>query len=215
MEFCFYLITDRKLVPKGKTLEQALETAFAAGVKGVLLREKDLPDVELVPLARRVRDLTLRYDVKMLVSARPDIAAMVGADGVHLTSGAKASDVKSARDLLGDERYIAVSTHSLEEAHTAEDEGADFLAFGPVFKTPSKERYGKPMGLDALEEVCRMVHIPVFALGGIKTENVVEVIERGAFGIAVISAVFGAKDPALAVNTIMDIIRSYRMGRCV
>ncbi len=215
MEFCFYLITDRKLVPKGKTLEQALETAFAAGVKGVLLREKDLPDVELVPLARRVRDLTLRYDVKMLVSARPDIAAMVGADGVHLTSGAKASDVKSARDLLGDERYIAFSTHSLEEAHTAEDEGADFLAFGPVFKTPSKERYGKPMGLDALEEVCRMVHIPVFALGGIKTENVVEVIERGAFGIAVISAVFGAKDPALAVNTIMDIIRSYRMGRCV
>ncbi len=214
MEFCFYLITDRKLVPKGKTLEQALEAAFAGGVKGVLLREKDLPDSELVPLARRVRDLALRYKAKMLVSARPDIAAKVGADGVHLASGL-AADVNAARKLLGDERYIAVSTHSLEEALKAEEDGADFLTFGPVFSTPSKEKYGKPAGLDALEEVCREASIPVFAVGGIKTENVAEALERGAFGIAVISAVFGASDPALAVNEIMDVIRSYRMGRCV
>ncbi len=215
MEFCFYLITDRKLVPKGKTLEQALEAAFSAGVKGVLLREKDLPDSELVPLARRVRDLSLRYEAKMIVSARPDIAATVGADGVHLTAGLPASDIKTARRLLGDERYIAVSTHSLEEALKAQDGGADFLTFGPVFRTPSKEHYGKPAGLGALEEVCGEVKIPVFAVGGIKAGNVAEVLERGAFGIAVISAVFGAGDPALAVNQIMDVIRSYRMGRCV
>ncbi len=215
MEFCFYLITDRKLVPKGKTLEHALEAAFAAGVKGVLLREKDLPDSELVPLARRVRDLALRYKARMLVSARPDIAAMVGADGAHLASGLPASDIEAARKLLGDERYIAVSTHSLEEALKAEDGGADFITFGPVFSTPSKEKYGKPAGLGALEEVCRKMKIPVFAVGGIKTGNVADVLELGAFGIAAISAVFGAADQARAANEIMDVIRSYRMGRCV
>ncbi|MHB8172844.1 MAG: thiamine phosphate synthase [Nitrospirota bacterium] len=212
MEFCFYLVTDRRLLPKDRSLEQILEAAFSAGVKGVLLREKDLPDAELVSLARRVRDLTLRYEVKMLVSARADIAALVGADGVHLP--AKGYDVKAARELVGN-RYIAVSTHSIEEALKAEEDGADFVTFGPVFKTPSKEKFGKPKGLDLLEELCREVEIPVFAVGGMKAENVSDVIERGAFGIAAISAVFGTKDPAMAVKGIMDVIRSYRMGRCV
>ena len=78
MEFCFYLITDRKSLPKGRTIEQTLEAAFTAGVKGVLLREKDLPDKELLALAQRVRDLTLRHGVKMLVSTRADIAVAVG-----------------------------------------------------------------------------------------------------------------------------------------
>jgi thiamine-phosphate pyrophosphorylase len=213
MEFCFYLITDRKSVPKGRSIEHTLETAFAAGVKGVLLREKDLPDRELLALAQRVRDLTLRHGVTMLVSTRADIAVAVGADGVHLPS--EGVSLKEAREVVGVERYIAVSTHSLEQALRVEDEGADFLTFGPVFRTPSKDKYGEPKGLDALEEVCKKVRIPVFALGGINQGNAAEVLGRGAFGIAAISAVIAAEDPALAVKGIMDIIRSYRMGRCV
>ena len=213
MEFCFYLITDRKSLPKGRTIEQVLETAFVAGVKGVLLREKDLPDKELLLLAQRVRDLSLRHGVKMLVSTRADIAVAVGADGVHLPS--EGVSLKAAREVVGVERYIAVSTHSLAQALQAEDEGADFLTFGPVYRTKSKEKFGEPKGLGALEEVCKKVRIPIFAIGGMNQENAAEALNRGAFGIAAISAVMAAEDPALAVKGIMDIIRSYRMGRCV
>jgi len=212
MDFCFYLITDRTLAERGRGLEHVLERAVEAGVKGVLLREKDLPDGELMSLALRVRDLTARHGVKLLISGRPDIAVSVGADGVHLGAGMSTAD---ARRVVGDMRYVAVSTHSLTEAKEAEDAGADFITFGPVYYTASKAVYGPPTGVDALREVCGALHIPVFALGGITTENAMEAMHSGAYGLAVISAVIGADDPAAAVRGIINSIRTYKLGRVV
>jgi len=213
MDFCLYLITDRTATHGGKSIEYVLERAFDSGVGGVLLREKDMPSDELIRLAGKVRDLTLRHRVRMLVSGRPDVAVVVGADGVHLTSADP--DVAAARRLVGDAKYVAVSTHSIDEAVKAEARGADFITFGPVYETESKKQYGPPLGLGLLEEVCRSVKIPVFALGGINYDNAVPALHAGAYGIAVISAVISAEDPAGAANRIIDGIRSYKLGKLI
>ncbi|HLB25943.1 MAG TPA: thiamine phosphate synthase [Nitrospirota bacterium] len=213
MDFCFYLITDRKATFAGRSLEHVIESAIEGGVKGVLLREKDLPDRELLALAGRVRDLTLRHRVRFLVSGRTDVAMAVGADGVHLSAGSLPPE--AAREVVGDEKYVGVSTHSIEEAVRAKEGGADFITFGPVFFTESKAKYGEPAGLDALARVCAEVDIPVFALGGITEENVLDTLKAGAFGVAVISAVLSAGDPAAAARGILSKMRSYKIRRCV
>ncbi len=213
MDFFLYLITDRNQTAGGKALEEVLRSAFEAGVKGVLLREKDLPERELLSLAGRMRELTAAYRVRFLVSERADIALAVDADGVHLSG--RSLPVKAARRLVGDEKYVAASTHSIEEARVAEDEGADFVTFGPVYYTPSKAAYGPPVGLAALEEVCRALTIPVFALGGIKDENAVDTLKAGAFGVAVISEVIGAEDPGRTASAIMSKIRSFKMRKLI
>jgi thiamine-phosphate pyrophosphorylase len=213
MDFCFYMITDRRATAGGRSIEDVLSCALDGGVKGVLLREKDLPDRELYSLAERIRDITRRRRVRLLISHRVDIALAVGADGVHLTGGSL--PVGAAREQVGDLMYLAVSTHSLEEALEAEAGGADFVTFGPVYQTPSKALYGPPVGLAALDEVCRALSIPVFALGGLGPDNAVDALKAGAYGIAVISAVVGAQDPAAAARGIIDRIRDYKLKRVI
>jgi len=213
MDFCFYLITDRRATAPGMEILDVLASAFEAGVKGVLLREKDMPDDELFGLAGRVRDLSRRYRARFLVSGRVDVALSVDADGVHIPS--TGIPVHEARALIGDEKYLAVSTHSLQEALDAQEGGADFITFGPVYHTPSKAVYGPPAGLDALADVCKGIKIPVFALGGVKNNNVADTLKAGAYGAAVISAVMGSPDPAKAAREIMDIIRDYKLRRLI
>ncbi len=213
MDFCFYLITDRKQVTSGLSLEEVVARAVEAGVRGVLLREKDLPDRELIELAGRVRDLTQRYRARLLISGRTDVALAVGADGVHVSG--TSLPIAAARELLGVEKYIGVSTHSLLEAKEAEDAGADFITFGPVYHTPSKAIYGPPAGVDVLREVCDAIRIPVFALGGVKSENAVEALGAGAYGVAVISAVIAAGDPGGATRELVETLRAYKLRKCI
>ena len=213
MDFCIFLITDRKKTAGGRPLEDVLRSALDAGVKGILLREKDLPDRELLSLAERVRDLTDRYKARLLISERVDLALAVDASGVHISG--RSLPVKVARKLMGVEKYVSASVHSLAEALQAEEDGADFLTFGPVYYTPSKAEYGPPVGLSSLEEVCRALKIPVFALGGIKEGNAVDTLRAGAFGVAVISEIIGADDPAQAASAIMAKIRSFKMRKLI
>jgi len=213
MDFCIFLITDRKKTAGGRPLEDVLRSALDAGVRGVLLREKDLPDRELLSLAERVRDLTNRYKARLLISERVDIALAVDASGVHISG--RSLPVKVARELMRVEKYVSASTHSISEALQAEEDGADFVTFGPVYHTPSKAVYGPPVGISALEEVCLALKIPVFALGGIKEENAVDTLRAGAFGVAVVSEIIGAQDPALAASSIMAKIRSFKMRKLI
>ena len=213
MDFCLYLITDRKKTAGGRPLEDVLRSTLDAGVKGILLREKDLPDRELLLLAERVRDLTNMFRARLLISERVDIALATEADGVHISG--RSLPVKAARKLMGVEKYVSASTHSLAEALHAEEDGADFITFGPVYQTPSKAAYGPPVGLSALEEACSRLTIPVFALGGIKEENVVDTLKAGAFGVAVISGIIGAEDPARAFSSLMAKIRSFKMRKLI
>ena len=186
-----YLISDRSQTGNRPLLE-ALEFALEGGLRLIQLREKDLPARDLFELAGRVRQLTRRFGAKLLINDRVDIAIAVDADGVHLP--ASSFNPMEARKLIGSNKLIGLSAHSAQGAIIAEREGADFVTFSPVYYTPSKADYGEPQGLESLEEVCSKVSIPVYALGGIKRENVRDLMGRGASGVAMISAILGAKD---------------------
>lgn len=193
-----YLITDRKQTYKQRRLVDTVEELLQAGVRMVQLREKDLTAAELYPLARDLRRLTNKYHALLLINDRIDIALAVGADGVHL--GGHSLPVKKTREILGSDALIGVSTHSRLEAEAAQNQEADFITYGPVFFTPSKAPFGPPVGVDSLQTVCNCCKIPVYALGGVKIENTVEVMNSGAYGVAMISALLSTPDPDQAVQ---------------
>jgi len=200
VDFDLYLITDRQQTA-GQSLPDVIEAALRGGVRAVQVREKDLAPRQLYPLACELRRLTRQYGARLLINDRIDIALAVQADGVHLTT--TSLPVAVARRALGSEALIGVSTHNLAEAQAAAEGGADFLVFGPVFHTPSKAPYGEPVGLTALRAVRRAVNIPTLAIGGIKKGNVEQVLAAGADGIAVISAIIAAADPAAATRELL------------
>lgn len=198
VDFDLYLISDRHQLPAGRRLAEAVTAALAGGVGAVQLREKDLATAELYALALELRQRTAAAGARLLLNDRIDIALAVAADGVQLTE--QSLPVAVARRLLGPERLLGVSCHSLERALQAEAEGADFLCFSPIYATPSKAAYGPPQGLDALHALCAAVKLPVFALGGITTERAPAVRATGARGIALIRAILAAADPAQAAR---------------
>lgn len=187
-----YLITDRKLFSAQCLLYLAIETALQAGVKYIQLREKRLPTRKILDMAYWMKELTRQYGAKLLINDRVDIALAVGADGVHL--GQKSLPVQAVRKITGDKFLIGVSTHGIKEALEAEKGGADFITLGPIYNTPSKLRYGNPIGIDVLKQVVSKISIPALAIGGIKTDRVKEVLDAGADGIALISGILGEKN---------------------
>lgn len=201
VDFRVYLVTDRRQAPSEDILA-AVAGALDGGVRAVQLREKDLTGRELFLLAERMRSLTARYGARLLVNDRADVAKAVGADGVHL--GVLSLPAAEARRLLGKEALIGCSTHNLSELREAEEGSADFATFGPVFPTASKAAYGPPAGTGALAEACRNARIPVFALGGVRRDNLDEIARAGSFGIALISGIVAAPDPRAAAEEMTE-----------
>jgi thiamine-phosphate pyrophosphorylase len=192
IDFALYLITDRHAT-RGRDLNFVVEEALKGGVKAVQLREKDLSARDLYAAAYELRKLTARYGARLFINDRIDVALAVDADGVHL--GTDSIPVHRARKVLGEEKLIGVSCHNTISAMSAQELGADFITFGPVFYTPSKAAYGDPVGLKRLEDIAGILTIPVFALGGINRDRVSQVMDSGAHGIALISAVMAAENP--------------------
>jgi thiamine-phosphate pyrophosphorylase len=201
--FDLYLVTDRKLT-HGRDLLWVLERALDGGVRAVQLREKDLSGKELLGLAERVSHLCHRYQAQLFINDRVDVALAVDAAGVHL--GETSMPVPFARSLLGAQRIIGVSTHSLEGACKAEREGADFIVFGPVYFTPSKADYGAPQGLNALRKIVAKISLAVYAIGGIKLENLLETQRAGSRGVALISAIMSADKPGQAAKQLLALL---------
>jgi len=197
IDFSLYLITDRNQTA-GRPLLEVVEAALEGGVRAVQLREKDLAPAALYDLAWEMRALTGRYDARLLINERIDIALAVEADGVQL--GVNSMLVTAARRIAPD-LLIGYSSHGVGEAVAALAKGADFVTFGPVFPTPSKAAYGEAVGLGELGRVCRQaVGDLVFALGGIKRENIEQVTAAGCHRVALISDILAAPDPAAAAE---------------
>jgi len=206
IDFKLYLITDRKLITHYASLVTVVGEALKGGVRAIQLREKDLDIKELLRLAYRMRDLTGRYNAGLFINDRFDVALAVGADRVHLTQNS--IPVNAVRNAVRKKLLIGVSTHSLKEAGEAERGGADFITFGPVYRTPSKLKYGAPAGIDTLKKVCGKMKIPVFAIGGIKSNRIKDVKKAGASGVAVISEIFSASDIQGKAKEIVNILEN-------
>jgi thiamine-phosphate pyrophosphorylase len=203
IDFRLYLITDRKLVTSHASLVTAVQQALKGGIKAVQLREKDLVTRDLLKLAYKMRTLTDQYKSRLFINDRFDIALAVGADGVHLTQNS--IPVSAVRETVRSKLVIGVSTHSLKEAKEAVKGGADFITFGPVYSTPSKLKYGKPVGLNALKKVSSQAHVPVFALGGINSSKVRDVRDAGAYGAAMIREVLDSDNIKLKSQEIINL----------
>ena len=185
-----YLISDFSRHPETPITEQ-IEKALQGGIRAFQLREKDLSPKELLAQAIEIKPVIKKYGAKLFINDRADIAEIAGADGVHLTEASvPAGVIKDKFPNL----IVGVSTHAKEGALLAEAEGADFITFSPIYETPSKVHYGLPQGLTKLGQVVKAVQLPVLALGGIKLNRVPEVLDQGAYGVALISGIWDSKD---------------------
>ncbi len=198
---CF--ITDRRACRL--SYEDMTLRALKAGVKWIQLRDKESSRREIFEEALRLREITGNHNAVLVVNDHPDIALAVHADGVHL--GQDDLPLREARKIMGKNRIIGISTHTLEQAKDAESGGADYIGFGPVFLTKTKEA-GSPVGIEMLAGIKRLVNIPVVAIGGISPENVTAVLKTGADAVAVASAIL-CGDIEENAERFLSIINSY------
>ncbi|MEO8051407.1 MAG: thiamine phosphate synthase [Acidobacteriota bacterium] len=178
-------ITDRRGLPPGIALIDYIGRNLASGIDWIQIRDKDLSARDLFDLTQQVLKLPNPHGSKILVNTRVDVALAAGAAGVHLPAGSPAPRVWRALTPPGFQ--IGVSCHTVDEVRGAEDEGADYAVFGPVFAPLSKAADLEPRGIEGLAQAVRAVHIPVLALGGITAANAQDCIQAGAAGVAAIS----------------------------
>jgi len=201
-------VTDRHQTG-GRDLLTVVGQALQAGVRAVQLRERDLPTRDLYHLAEKLLAMTRAAGAALLINDRVDVSMALSADGVHLTR--RSLPPKESRELLGPERLIGVSCHSLADVREAGDGEADFVLLGPIFETPSKAAYGPPLTTALVREARVTTGLPILAIGGIKEKQVREVMAAGADGIAVISAVMAAPDPGRAAADLLAAVQRSRL----
>lgn len=195
-----YVIIDTQAL-QGRSHIEVVEQALSGGAKTIQLRDKLHSKKELLPVARQLKNLCEKDNALFLVNDYLDIVLAVGADGLHL--GQEDLPVKVARQLLPMDKILGCSTTTVDQAITAESEGADYIAVGSMYPTPSKET-AKIVGLDRLRQVRQAVTSPLVAIGGITRDNAVEVIAAGANAVAVISAVLQTDDVEEATRQIIS-----------
>lgn len=200
VDFRLLLVTDRTQTGD-RSLPSLLQHAVDAGLPAIQLRERDLPTRALLQLAREIRSITAPRAVPLIINDRVDLMLALDLSGVHLR--ANSLPIPAVRRLIGHDRLIGVSTHSLAEVRDANRDGADYVVFGPIFDTPSKRPFGSPFGLEMLAEVCRVSDVPVFAIGGITSASVTDVRRAGAHGVAVIGAILSRGDVVAATRDLL------------
>ena len=201
-----YVVLDRT-VSAGRDLEAVLAAALDGGADTIQLREKTWPSGTIFPLARRLRDRCAAASVPFIVNDRVDLALAVEADGVHL--GQDDLPPGPARALLKPGMILGLSTHSVEQARAAQAAGADYVAVGSMFPTATKPEF-QLVGPALARQVRPLVRVPLVGIGGITPDNVGEVVAAGVDGVAVISAVCGAPDPAAAARRFIAAIEAAR-----
>jgi thiamine-phosphate pyrophosphorylase len=192
-----YVLLDGRA--SSEDFERLARQLIEAGVDVLQLRDKRLADRELIDRARRLRQLTQGTSTLLIINDRPDIAALVRADGVQV--GQDELSVKDARAIVGPDTLVGVSTHSIEQARQAVLDGANYIGVGPTFPSGTKQFEHFP-GVELLRDVAAEIRLPAFAIGGINLENVGQVLEAGFTRIAVSGAVVKAKDPGRAATNI-------------
>lgn len=206
--FKFCIVTDRKLLGLQwqRKMIDVIRDAIDVGVDAVQIREKELSSKELLKLAKKLRRITEKKAM-LIINDRIDIAILSGADGVHL--GMNSISLPEVRKLIGASHkfIVGVSCHSVSDVLKAEKNKANYVFLGPIYWTSSKEKYGKPLGINLAREARQKTKIKIIAIGGINEKNAKECINAGADGVAVISTIFKSNNPEESAEKIFEIIR--------
>ena len=194
-----HILTDTVLQSRFSHME-ITRLAIVGGADAIQYRQKSGSTREMIEIARNMKRLCSEADVTFIVNDRLDVAIAAEADGVHL--GQEDFPIPMARELLGEGRIIGGSAATLDEARKCLSEGADYVGFGPVYPTSSKDDAGPVSGIDILKQVVEIIPVPIIAIGGVGAENIPDVMRAGAHGIAVISAVCCQDDPEKATRSL-------------
>jgi len=203
IDYSLYLVTDRGLAGGRQTLE-IVKAAVQGGVTCVQLREKDCSTLDFIDQALTIKNFLKARGVPLIINDRVDVALAIEADGVHL--GQTDMPLNIAKKILGDSMIIGISAESLEDAVEAEKGGADYLGVSPIYATPTKTDTAPPLGLDGLRTLRAAVRLPLVGIGGLNRDNSAAVIENGGDGVAVVSAIVAADNPAAAAANIKQVI---------
>ena len=201
IDYSVYLVTDRR----NKTDEEFLniiEEAIKGGTTIVQLREKTASTKEFYELALKVKEITSKYDVPLLINDRIDIALAVDSEGVHI--GQDDMPAVVAREIIGKEKILGVSASTVEEAKKAETDSADYIGSGAVFPTATKDD-ADSVSKEELKEIVDSIDIPVVAIGGITVENANTLKGSGIAGFSVVSAIMSAEDPKESSQKLREI----------
>ena len=205
-DFSLYVVLDRQACLE-TDLVKAAGQLITGGADIIQLRHKISDDKTFFSLGQNIQKVTQKYGIPLIINDRLDLALALNIDGVHL--GQDDLPIAVARKLLGKNKIIGCSTHSLEQALRAQEEGADYIGVGPIFSTPTKPNY-QAVGLDLIRQINGKIKIPFVAIGGIDTTNISAVLSVGAKIIAVVRAAVAQKDIVTATTNLKNIILKYK-----
>lgn len=208
-DLSLYLVTDRSL-SLGRTLESVVFDAAEGGVTMVQLREKDCSTLEFYQQAMLLKECLRPYHIPLIINDRLDIALACDAEGLHIGQSDIPYDI--ARKLLGKDKIIGLSVECLQDAVDANELDVDYIGISPVFGTPTKTDTAPALGLQGIREIVKISRHPAVGIGGINQTNAADIIEAGADGISVVSAIMSATDPKQAAFQLMNIIQKSKIN---
>ncbi len=197
-----YAVTDRAWLKENEDLTSVCKSVLENGATFLQIREKDLDEGTFEQEAEALKKLCAQYHIPFVVNDSVEIALDIDADGVHVgQSDMKGRDIRS---MIGNEKILGISAGTVEEAIAAEKAGADYIGVGAVFGTSTKKN-ARNLTVEKLKEISESVSIPVVAIGGIGTTNIMELVESGVDGVAVVSAIFAAENPGEATAKLLKL----------
>ena len=200
LDLSLYLVTDNS--DDVERFLNTIEEAIKGGTTVVQIREKTADTLDFYNLALKVKEITTKYNVPLIINDRVDVALAIDADGVHVGQSDMPCDV--TRKLIGEDKILGVSAATIEEARKAEKDGADYIGTGAVFPTQTKDDAPK-ITKDDLKEIVESIDIPVVAIGGITLENAHELNDTGIAGLSVVSAIMSSDNPKKSSEELLEI----------
>ena len=203
IDLSLYLVTDNS--DDVEKFLKTIEEAIKGGTTVVQIREKTADTLDFYNLALKVKEITTKYNVPLIINDRVDVALAIDADGVHVGQSDMPCDV--TRQLVGDDKIVGVSAATIEEAKKAQNDGADYIGTGAVFPTQTKDD-APSVTKEELKEIVESIDIPVVAIGGITLENAHELVDTGISGLSVVSAIMSSDNPKKSSEELLKIFNS-------
>lgn len=203
VDLSLYLVTDNS--DDVERFLNTIEEGIKGGVTVVQIREKTADTLDFYNLALKVKEITTKYNVPLIINDRVDIALAIDADGVHVGQSDMPCDI--TRKLIGPNKILGVSAATIPEAKKAEEDGADYIGTGAVFPTATKDDAPK-VTKEELKEIVESIGIPVVAIGGINLDNAGELADTGIAGLSVVSAIMSSDNPKKSSEELLNIFNS-------